>query len=99
VGRLASGKAYTLDSRIREARGTGGEGVQPRPTGSHPDRTREHPGGDLRSGLKLAAIVEYHDMVSPLYQSIQNHFAEFESVYEDRYEGFGALGEVARHVV
>ncbi len=37
---------------------------------------------------------------SPLYQSIQNHFAEFESVYEERYQKrFGALRDVVREVV
>ena len=38
--------------------------------------------------------------LSPLYHSIQNHFAEFESVYEERYQKkYGVLRDVVREVV
>ena len=38
--------------------------------------------------------------VSPLYQSILNHFAKFESVYEERYQKrIGVLRDVVREVV
>ncbi len=37
---------------------------------------------------------------SPLYQSVSNHFAEFESVYEERYQKrYGVLRDVVREVV
>ena len=37
---------------------------------------------------------------SPLYQSISEHFSEFESVYEERYQNkFGVLPDVVREVV
>ena len=37
---------------------------------------------------------------SPLYRSIRNHFAEFESVYEERYQKrFGVLRDVVRDVI
>ncbi len=37
---------------------------------------------------------------SPLYQSISNHFADFESVYEERYQKrYGVLRDVVREVV
>ena len=38
--------------------------------------------------------------VSPLYQSVLNHFSEFESVYEERYQKrYGVLRDVVREVV
>lgn len=38
--------------------------------------------------------------LSPLYQSIVGHFAEFESVYEERYQkSYGVLRDVVREVV
>jgi len=37
---------------------------------------------------------------SPLYQSVSNHFIEFESVYEERYQKrYGVLRDVVREVV
>ena len=37
---------------------------------------------------------------SPLYQSISDHFTEFESVYEERYQKrYGVLRDVVREVV
>ena len=38
--------------------------------------------------------------LSPLYRSILDHFAEFESVYEERYQkSYGVLRDVVREVV
>lgn len=38
--------------------------------------------------------------LSPLYQSIVSHFAEFESVYEERYQKrYGVLRDAVREVV